>query len=120
VIGQGSVGAVGAAYQPRSPHPRPSLRRSRVAGGREAGSWTPANSTRPIREQAGSGPATCRAGGLGQTEADVVVPVVGIVPVPVRGTQVLRFVVPGAAPDHALAVSWPVPLLNTAWEKIAR
>jgi len=54
---------------------------------------------RPVRKQAGSWPAheTCRAGGLGKTEADVVVPVVGIVPVPVRDTEVLRFVVPGTA-----------------------
>jgi hypothetical protein len=39
--------------------------------------------TRSIHEQIGSGPATCRAGGLDETEANVVVPVVGVVPVPV-------------------------------------
>lgn len=36
-----------------------------------------------IREQPSSGPAVGRAGGLGKTKADVVVPVVGVVPVPV-------------------------------------
>jgi hypothetical protein len=75
---------------------------------------------RPVHEQVGSGPATCRAGGLNETEAKVVVPVVGGVPVPVRGPKVLRFVVPGATTDHTLAVSWPIPLVNAAWEKIAR
>jgi hypothetical protein len=30
--------------------------------------------TRPVRRQAGSGPATCRAGGLDKTKANVVVP----------------------------------------------
>lgn len=75
---------------------------------------------RPVRKQIDSGPATRRAGGLDETETQVVVPVVGVVPVPVRRTQVLRFVVPGATTDHALAISWPAPLVNTAWEKIAR
>lgn len=77
---------------------------------------------RSVHEQAGSGPTRKphRAGGLDETEPNVVVPVVGVVPVPVRSTQVLRFVVPGPAPDHAPAVSWPTPLVNTAWEKIAR
>jgi hypothetical protein len=74
--------------------------------------------TRSVREQTGSGPATCRAGGLGKSIADIVVAVVGVVPVPVRRAQVLRFVVPGTAADHALAVAWPAPLLKTAWEKI--
>ncbi len=69
---------------------------------------------RPVHEQVGSGPATCRAGGLNETEPQVVVPVVGVVPVPVRRTQVLRFIVPGTTADHALAVSWPIPLVNTA------
>ena len=59
---------------------------------------------RSVREQTRSGPATCRAGGLDKTETDVVVPVVGVVPVPVQGTQVLRFVVPGTAADHAPAI----------------
>ncbi len=36
-----------------------------------------------VREQASPGPAMGRAGGLGKTKADVVVPVVGGVPVPV-------------------------------------
>ncbi len=73
--------------------------------------------TRSVREQTGSGPATCRAGGMGKTKANVVVAVVGVVPVPVRRAQVLRFVVPGTAADHALAVAWPAPLLKTTWEE---
>jgi hypothetical protein len=76
--------------------------------------------TRPIHEQVGPGPATCRAGGLNETEPKVVVPVIGGVPVPVRRTEVLRFVVPGTTADHAPAISWPVPLTNPAWEKIIR
>lgn len=103
---------------PVAPHPRPSIWLSPSAGGRETGSWTPAYHTRAIREQRSSGPASRRAGGLGKTKADVVVPVVGVVPVPVRGAEVLWFVVPGTAPDHTLAVAWPVPLWKTAWEKI--
>lgn len=47
---------------------------------------------------------------MDKTEADIVVPVVGVIPVAVRGTQVLRFVVPGTAADHAPVVSWPAPL----------
>jgi len=105
---------------PDSPHPRPSIRRSRSR--RRPGNRLMDTRclTGPVREQASSGPAIRRAGGLGKTEANVVVPVVSVVPVPVRCTQVLRFVVPGTAPNHALAVYWPVPLLNTAWEKITR
>lgn len=45
----------------------------------------------------------CRAGRLNETEPQVVIPVVGSVPVPVRRTEVLWFVVPGATADHALA-----------------
>lgn len=92
------------------------------AGDRETGSWTPA-ATPDLsvkRPAPGRHHERYRAGGLGKTEADVVVPVVGVVPVPVRSTQVLRFVVPGTATDHALAASWPVPLVNPAWEKITR
>lgn len=76
--------------------------------------------TRPILGQISSGPAIGRAGGLDETKAKVVVPVVDVVPVPIRCVQVLRFVVPGTAVDHALAVSWPTPLVNTAWENITR
>jgi hypothetical protein len=90
------------------------------AGGRETGSWTPAASPGLSMNRPAPGPATCRAGGLGQTEADVVVPIVSGVPVPVRCTHVLRFVVPGAATNHTLAVLWPAPLLSTAWENITR
>ena len=57
-------------------------------------------------------------GGLGQTEADIVVSVRAGVPVPVGGTQVPRFVVPGAAPNHALASRRPVPLLKVTWLNI--
>ncbi len=114
-----AAGTIGFADQSRPPHPRPSIRPSRC-------NEKPGNRlmdtrclTRPIHEQIGSGPATCRAGGLNETEPKVVVPVVGPVPVPVGNTQVLRFVVPGTTTDHTLAVSWPIPLANTAWEKIA-
>lgn len=92
------------------------------AGDRETGSWTPAASPglSVNRPAPGRHHDACRAGGLGKAEADVVVPVVGVVPVPVRYTQVLRFVVPGPTPDHTLAASWPIPLVNTTWEKIDR
>src|SRR5215831_11964860 len=40
---------------------------------------------------------------LGKTKTNVVVAVVGVVPVPVRRAQLLRFVVPGTAADHALS-----------------
>ena len=52
----------------------------------------------------------CRAGGLGKTKANVVVAVVGVVPVPVRRAQVLRFVVPATAAHHALAVACELPI----------
>lgn len=58
----------------------------------------------------------CRAGGLGKTKANVVVTVVGVVPVPVRRAQVLRFV-PGTAANHTLAVASPVPLVKITWER---
>lgn len=105
---------------PEPPHPRPSIRRSRPR--RRPGNrlMDTRYHTRSIHKQTGSGSAARRAGGLNKTEANVVVPVVGRVPVPVRHTKVVRFVVPGTAPDHTLAVSWPAPLVNTAWEKIAR
>ena len=41
-----------------------------------------------------------RTGRVGNSEIDVVVPVPGGVPVAVRGTQALRFIVPRAAPQH--------------------
>jgi hypothetical protein len=53
---------------------------------RPACPWTDRLRARPIG----------RAGGLGETKTDVVVPVVGGVPVAVRRAEVPRFVVPGA------------------------
>ena len=61
-----------------------------------------------------------RAGGLGETETDVVVPVVGVVPVAVGRAEVLRFVVPGAAADHTLVVFCPAPLRNGIARKMVR
>ena len=40
---------------------------------------------------------------MGQTEADVVIAVVRVVPIAVRRTQVLQFVVPRTAAQHTLA-----------------
>jgi hypothetical protein len=51
-----------------------------------------------------------RAGGLGETKAKIVVPVIGVIPVAVRRANVPRFVVPGTAPDYTLAPSRPAPL----------
>ena len=48
--------------------------------------------------------------GLGETEAVVVVPFSWIVPVAVGGAQVLRFVVPRAAPHRPAVSSGPLPL----------
>ncbi len=42
---------------------------------------------------------------LGQTETERVASGVGGVPVPVRSTQILRKVVPGAATKHALTAA---------------
>jgi hypothetical protein len=61
---------------------------------------------RHILECNGSGQI---AGRLGKTKTNVVVPVVRVVPVARRGTEVLRFVVPGTAADHTPAVLRPVP-----------
>jgi hypothetical protein len=60
------------------------------------------------------------AGVLGETKTDVVVPVVGGVSVAVRRANVPRFVVPGAAPQHAPAAYWPDPLEKGIAEKIRR
>ncbi|CAI4031359.1 hypothetical protein DNFV4_01781 [Nitrospira tepida] len=73
-----------------------------------------------FQESNGSGNKGLLVPVLDETEADGTVPAAGLDPVPVRGTEVLRFVVPGTATDHAQAVAWPAPLVNTAWEKIAR
>jgi len=81
----------------------PSLR------GRETDSWTPAHHARPIRERAGSGHGLSRAGGLDETEAEVVVAVVWRVPVARRRTQGRRLVVPGTAADHPADASGPFP-----------
>ena len=118
----GSRFDAGPSAEPTSPAPRdpsqgysalPSLR------GREMGSWTPAHRAHPVRKPTGSGQGPQgRAGGLGETKTQVVVPVVGVVPVPVRGTHVPRVVVPGTAPDHALGASRPVPLRKIVCEKI--
>ena len=118
--GMAAAGPSASPTSPVRPTPGPLFDVPALAGGRETGSWTPAASPGLSVNRLAQGPATCRAGGLGKTETDVVVPVVGIVPVPVGDTQVLRFVVPGTATEHAPAVSWPIPLLNTAWEKIPR
>jgi hypothetical protein len=57
---------------------------------------------------------------LGETKSKVVVPVVWLVPVPVRRAHVPRSVVPGTATDHALGASRPAPLWKIVCEKIAR
>ena len=50
---------------------------------------------------------------MGKTEADVVVAVVRVVPVTVRRTQVVLFVVPGTAAQHTASVrSVPVGILS--------
>ena len=50
---------------------------------------------------------------MGKTETDVVVAVVRVVPVTVRRTQVVLFVVPGAAAQHTASVrSVPVGILS--------
>ena len=50
---------------------------------------------------------------MGETEADVVVAVVRVVPVTVRRTQVVLFVVPGTAAQHTASVrSVPVGILS--------
>lgn len=66
-------------------------------------------------------PAAERAG---QTESVIVVPVAGIVPVAVRGSHVLRIVVPGTAAQHALAggrsgsrTGGTRPVRKIAWRK---
>lgn len=46
---------------------------------------------------------TLAKGGLGNTEAVIVVPIRGGIPVAVSRTQVRRFIVPGAAAKNALA-----------------
>ena len=47
-----------------------------------------------------------------EAEAYVVVPVVRVVPVAIRGTQVPGVVVPGAAADHAVGAAYsPIPLV---------
>lgn len=60
------------------------------------------------------------AGGLGETEAEVVVPVVGRVPVAVRRTHVCGIVVPGTAPVHTLAAIRSAPWVKTTSRKIDR
>jgi hypothetical protein len=52
--------------------------------------------TRDILGRRGSG----HWGGLGKTKAEVVVPVVRVVPVAVGRAQSVRFVVPRATTDH--------------------
>ena len=50
---------------------------------------------------------------MGETEANVVVAVVRVVPVTVRRTQVVLFVVPGTAAQHKASVrSVPVGILS--------
>ena len=50
---------------------------------------------------------------MGETEANVVVAVVRVVPVTVRRTQVVLFVVPGTAAQHTASVrSVPVGILS--------
>ena len=50
----------------------------------------------------GSYEYTAIMGGLDETKPVIVVAVVGIVPVAVRRTHIVRIVVPGAAAQHAL------------------
>ena len=50
---------------------------------------------------------------MGKTEANVVVAVVRVVPVTVRRTQVVLFVVPGTAAQHTASVRFvPVGILS--------
>jgi hypothetical protein len=51
---------------------------------------TPAHHARSVRERTGSGHGTHRAGGLDETKTKVVVPVIWLVPVPVRRANVPR------------------------------
>jgi len=81
-------------YGDRPCHPRPPRHstRGRAHHGRP---WTPLQLARPVRGPAGSG-----GGRAGNTKTDVVVPVVGLVPVAICRAQVPWIVVPGTAAQH--------------------
>lgn len=65
-----------------------------------AGTGLDSSSTRPVElPSTGSGAEECRER-TGQAKTDVVVPIVRIVPVPIRRAAVPRVVVPGATPQQ--------------------
>ena len=56
--------------------------------------------------------------GADNTEADIVVPVVGVVVVPIRRTQVLRIVVPTPAAFHAVVTGSRSPFSHSRFLKL--
>lgn len=95
------LGTFSIAYQPRALQSllfSSAFASLRGTGNRTMGTrWR----ARRVRERAGSGP---RGGRPGESKTDVVVPVIGIVPVAVRRTEPPRFVVPGTAAKHTISI----------------
>jgi len=103
-------------YQPRHPPSWQFYLALASLPSRETDSWTPALHTFHVHEHENSG----RYERTGETKSNIVVAVRCIVPVAIRGTQVPRFIVPRATAQHARDLYWPIPLLNTVRQKIAR
>jgi len=80
-----AFGAIGVGRPPRFASPQALYSAFlNSPGGREAGSWTPAITPDVSLDTPALDTASCRAGGLSETESEFVVPVVCGVPVPVR------------------------------------
>jgi len=105
--------ARGLRPQPTSPaacRPGRTIRRSHPCETGKRAHGHPRTTPGLSVERPAPGPAKGRAGGLGEAETEVVVPVVGGVPVAVRRAEVPRFVVPGATADHTPAAITSITL----------
>ena len=101
INGTGTFGA--CTYQPRSLSPYAAIRRSHPCEARKQAHGHPRTTPSTSLNELVPGPAYSRVGGLGEAEPDVVVAVIRRFVVPVSRTHVPRFVVPGAATQHATA-----------------